>query len=461
MKQLLIVDHEPDNRTPPADPGEDGIQDIHDMAAPDSADNLFPGDRNALNKDLADALKFYYENRFAEALPIFRRISRQVKTPDILFWLGTCGARTGDCGLAVEKLQEALEINPNLVGARMELAAACFHCGQYEKAKQEFEKIKADSPPPEVEQRIDRFLSEIKQDEERFTWKLRFVQAYQYDDNVTSGPGRTEIDDGSVSIIIDEESGKMGSGNWITDLKAGFLYDTGRPDGFLWNGGLNFFYNCALENSAFNYTDADGFAGLRWKGKQDIIRMPVGFSHKRYGGDALSDTLYFDPDIEHFITDFFSIKMSLRCAKETYADPGYSDAGYDNVSLRASSGPRFYLSDSHHVLSGFFTLEDRNADSDAMSYSSRNFSASYFASFMTRTELLLFYKWTDRQYSGSPNFYDAKRHDKRNTLTAIIGQRFRDHFFTSLELAYISNDSNAELYDFRKTACTVSAGITF
>ena len=53
------------------------------------------------------------------------------------------------------------------------------------------------------------------------------------------------------------------------------------------------------------------------------------------------------------------------------------------------------------------------------------------------------------------------RDDTRNPFVGMIAQHFLYHFFAAADMAYITNDGNADLFDFDKTTFTLRAGVRF
>jgi tetratricopeptide (TPR) repeat protein len=421
---------------------------------------LFQTARAEADEELLRALEFYYTDDYSQALPIFRKLAEQKQTADLMFWIGRSAAGIGEYDLAAEQFQKILAIHPNLHRVRMELALAYLNAYQYDAARAEFEKIRSSSPPRSVLRDIDRYLAALEKRPDKFSWSMRLSQGYQYDSNISNGPDEDEIGD-IRRTALDKKKKELSASEWITTLKSGCLYDMGKAGGFFWKGGLNFYYSDNPEYSDFNYMDADISTAIYWMGKQDIIKVPVGFSHRRYGGESLSNIFYIDPGIEHFFSETFSFTISHTLSTEDYTLSEYSEAGYDNVNHTFSAGTNFYFSERRHILSMSAGLEDNNADAVAQSYMAKNISLSYVTIFPTDTEFRFFYRWNTRWYSDALEFYEHDRLDKRHTFIGVLSQNFFAHYFVSLELAYISNDSNNDLYDFGKFTGTVNVGIKF
>ncbi|MDM8537146.1 hypothetical protein QUF70_10360 [Desulfobacterales bacterium HSG17] len=414
-----------------------------------------------LSQELSRALKLYHKEDYSRALKILKKISIRHKTPDILYWLGTSASRKGDCNLAVRTLHNLLKTRPDFQRARLELGIAYYNCKDQEKADAEFEQILLTSPPPEIKTIIARHQPHKNKTVKIFLWKMKVSQAYQYDSNISGGPSEKLISVGNVIILLDDKSKKQDGTNWISEIKGDFIWDVGNPGTLFLNGGVDFYYSHSLDDSDFNYLNAGVFTGPYLKLDRDVFKIPFGYSYKRYGNESLSGSIFVNPGIEFFFNRHFSVKSDYRFALEKYENPDYKDAGYDNSAHLFSIGPNLYFNNNKYIASALFTKEDHNADDSGHSYNAEHAAASFYSKFPTNTELVLSYKWSNKKYNSPSNLYEIIRKDRRHTITGIITQNFLKYYFVSGELAYIANNSNADLYDFDKTMVTLNAGVNY
>lgn len=400
-------------------------------------------------QDLGRALQLFYDGDYARALPIFQGLKDGDETLDLLFWTGVSAGRSGQCSEAKENLKELLSLKPDMLRARLELGVAYYNCRDYGEAKAQFDALLASNPPPEMRNLAKNYLVKIAKQKRRLAWNVRFSQGGQYDGNVNSAP-----DD--LAIATAQESG-----NWLTDLFAGLRYDVGEPAGLLVAGDFSFYYRHSFEDSAYHYIRAILKGGPWWQGKKDLVRAPIGYMHKSYGGTSLSNSFLFRPDIEHFFTETLSLYGGYKLTVERYAPDDYKDGGYDNEDHRFSIGPNFYMNDRQYAISSRYEFRLHDADQDQPSYTDHGLSLAFMAAFKTNTELMLQYKWTDRSYDDNWGDANKDRDDSRHSVTAAVAQTFLDNYFVAAELIYVNNGSNYNLYEFDKTAFTISVGLNY
>ena len=446
------IDSDMDLRDPKQDVNKKALEKLSKMS---------PGQVEAIDSKLSEALTLYYDGKYGQALPIFNAIASEVETMDIMWWIGTSAMKSGELNLAAEKFQEMLAINPGLQRVRLDLAAVYFQLGRYEEARRELEAVKATRPPDPVLKNIDQLLAAITEATRKYSWNVRFSQGLQYDSNVSAGPDNQQLNVLGGILTLADENKKIDDYASITNLGANVLYHINRGKGLMWNTGLDFYQAMYFDHSRYNYRLIDVNTGPWWAGRQDILKIPVGFSFQDYGNTRLSNIIHIDPSYEHFFSPYFSLKGSLRYAKESF----YKDDNdpLNNNTWRYEITPSIYLANRQHIISLIGGFEKSDADQRRFSYDGPYMGVSYFTRFSTRTELYLRYLWSQKEYKEKPLpllYYDA-RTDRRQMITAVVSQGFYEHFFASFAFNYIHNDSSIELYKYDKETYTLSVGFYF
>ena len=411
--------------------------------------------------DLARALEWYYSGNYERALSAFQGLSDRVMTSDLMFWIGTSATRAGQCSLAEEMISGFLERHPGHQRGRLELAMARFTCGRSEEAKAGLTELLEDNPPPEIGNVARSVLARMDGDDRKSSWRMVIAQGYQHDDNVTSGPDKTLIDDGRIPVRLADDVKKHSGGAWLSELRIVGSYDPGSQGGVMGNAGVDLYYSRSLEADQYDYLDGKVTAGLVYQGENDVFRIPMAYRHQGYGQSPLSNSFLFSPTWEHFFNSTISVTGGYGLTVERYDDERYEQGGYDNEQYALTFGPNLFLWNNRIILSARAAHEMHDADTDAQSYDARHLSTALFARFPTHTDLSLFYRWSERTYEAAGGLYPRPREDRRHTLLWILTQTFLRHYFVSAEISHIINDSNLELYDFDKTASTIKVGMRF
>ncbi len=418
-----------------------------------------PEEIEALDSKVAEALTLYYDGQYGRALPIFNQIASTVETMDVMWWVGTSAMKTGNMELAIKKFKGMLEVNPNLHRVRLELAATYFQMQRYEEAKKELAAVKAARPPEAVLKNVDKLLAAIDEATRKVAWNVRFSQGIMYDTNISAGPNDSSISVLGGTIPLTDEQKKLADYASITNFSGNVLYNISKEKGVLWNSTLDVYNSAYFQYGKFNYFLTDLSTGPWWAGRQDILKVPFGYSYQEYGSEQLSGIFHIDPSYEHFFGSNFSLKGSFRYARERF---NYTEnESYDNDTRRYEISPSFYFGNRKHIISLSAAYEDSSANARQFSYDGQFYAISYFTRFPTQTEIFLRYQWSVKEYKEIPPLFDSYRYDRRNMVTAVINQNFYKNFFASFAINYIDNYSSAGLYDFSKETYTLSIGAYF
>jgi len=413
----------------------------------------------ALDDKLAEALTLYYDGKFAQALPIFNGISADVETMDIMWWLGTSAVKVGETRLAIEKFQKMLAIDPKLHRVRLELAVAYFQLRRYDDARRELEIVKQSNPPAEVMKNIDKLLAAINDSTKKVFWNARFSQGIQWDSNISSGPDQKILSVTGGTLTLNDNVAKTSDWASIENFSGNILYDFGDRQGFMWNTTADVYNQFYFNNGKYNYALGDVATGLWWVGQRDILKLPVGIAKQEYGSSPLSTIYHFRPSYEHFFTPSFSMRGQYALSKESFIDS--INDGLNNTTARYEITPNFFFLNRQHILSVSIGYETVTADARNWTYTAPYGSVSYYTRLATKTDIFLKYQFGERDYKAPPILYTDDRVDRRHSITAVVSQEFLKYFFASLAFNYIENNSNAELYTFRKQTYTFSVGCYF
>jgi len=420
---------------------------------------MTPGEVKALDKKLAKALTFYYDRKFAFALPLFKEIADLVETMDIMFWIGTCAMKIGRMEPAIESFNKMLSIDPDLHRVRLELATAYFSAGRYDKAREALLRVQAASPPEPVQENIEKLLAAIDERTRKTFWSFRASGGFLFDSNVNAGPGQRELDVAGGTLKLDDLSLELSDQGVIADVYGNMTYDAGERNGWMWNTAGSLYNKAYIDYSQFDFMLLDFATGPWWVGRQDIVKLPIGLSYTEYGSDRLYYLFHIYPNYEHFFNPNFSLKGSYLFSSTDYYDA--KNAELDNNTHRIELRPTLYLMDRKHILSAFVAYENVDADADRWSYQAPVLGISYITHVPFGMELFMGYQWFKRQYDAPPLLYESDREDTRHTFHAALSRRFREHIFGSLDFGYINNDSNAALFTFDQTTFSMNVGVLF
>jgi tetratricopeptide (TPR) repeat protein len=443
-----------------------------DKRALEKLGKLAPREVEELDRKLADALTLFYDREYARALPIFREISDRVETMDVMFWTASCAAGAGEAEASLEKFRQMLQIDPNLHRVRLELATTYFGLGRYDDARQELNKVLEAKPPEPVKNNIQRLLAAIDEKTKRLYTSVRGSLGIQMDSNVSAGPDKDFIiipeGGGTIGPLTNTQK-KLRDTVAVANLFGTALYDFGDKGSWMWNNTGSFYQTHNLEYHEFDFTQLRATTGLWWVGQQSVLKLPVGYAYNIYGHDYLYDSRDFSPSYEYFFTPKFSLQGLFSYVRDSY---GYSavaaddKTGQDGINRILELNPNFYFNNRKDILSFYVGREDANTKDIVYAYAAWNWAVSYFKSFTLfdwDMEFYSRYKYTLRQYEEPSLLWPAEhdRKDKRQNLYLVLSRNFSKHLFASFSYNLINNESNTELYDFKKYVYAFNVGFKF
>lgn len=413
----------------------------------------------ALDDRLAQALVLYYDRQYAEALPIFQEIAKEVQTTDIMFWTGNCAMRTGNPGLAADCYHKALEINPDLHRVRLELSAALMAQKHYDEAKQEAKRVLEVGPPDTVRDNIENMLAAIDQRDRRTYYSLRAWLGYLWDDNISFGPEDREYSVPGGSLRPGSETARQSGQGVLASVTGSILYDIGQQRGLMWNTELSAYDKSYIDKSEFNYMVFDLNTGPWWMGDTIVARAPVGYTWRGYGNDRLSQTLHVDPSVFYRPNRYFSVQALYVYSRENFF--ANESSGLDNHNQRADLTARFYVFGGDHIIELTTGYEDHKADDGRFTYDGPYYAVGYRALLPWDSELYLRYHYNLRDYQDSELLYGFPRSDRRYSYTAVLSHNFTDNFSVSFNYSYVDVSSNIEIQTTDRTTFSVGIGYSF
>ena len=215
--------------------------------------------------DLARAESLVREGKAAQAYDLLQAFEPQAAgDPDFDYWLGVAALEAGKPDKATIALERTLIVNPDFVGARLDLARAYFALGDLPRARLEFNTVLEQDPPAAARATVERYLAEIdtRTQAKTIQW-LAYVDATVGRDTNVNNSTR----EASVFVPLFGLNLALAS----TSIKA--------ADNYFGLGG-------GAEVAATVSPEVGLFAGLDYKGRLNQHEDPFDYQLRRPGGAA-------------------------------------------------------------------------------------------------------------------------------------------------------------------------------
>lgn len=172
------------------------------------------------------------------------RLNEMAGQPDFDYLYGLAAMDTNHPSEAVFAFERVLDVNPEHVDARAELAKAYFLLGENDAAKIEFEVVKESPIPEGIQIAVDRYLSAIEYSFESNRTQADFYLngGFGYDSNINSATDDSTVTIpalGDLVLTLSKQSREIHSG--FISFGGGFRVSTPiRPDlKFFWGANVN------------------------------------------------------------------------------------------------------------------------------------------------------------------------------------------------------------------------------
>jgi hypothetical protein len=366
-------------------------------------------------------------------------------------WCGVAAVDLGRAGEGVLAIERYVLQFPDDVRARLELARAYFHAGDDVRAREEFENVAKEGPPPDVQAGIDRYLAALEAREGRYrTRKSAYVEiGGGYDSNANAGVSQADIGLPVLGPVTVDQIGVR------TASAFGWLAAAGRIDhpfapGWSVNGS-------AYANGTF-YSDASEF---------NLTQFGAALSATRTSGGNLYSLSYAHGEIQldgsrYRWTDGVGFEWRRQISAQSsfalipqYARLSYSgDNSARNADLYALSAAyrHVWLRPWHPVLNAiaFYGDEHNVENRDDLGRHLFGGAADVTVSPSPFWALNAGIGYVESRYQASIPLIAVERRDRNVTLNLSALYLIDSRWSLRAEYQYAHNASNLELFEYAR-----------
>jgi len=375
----------------------------------------------------------------------------QAGEPHFDFLFGLSALETGHPQLAVFALERVLVAVPQDHRARLELGRAYFVLGDFEKSRELFDKVLAADPPQRVKDNVQLFMHELEQRS-----KLRDRQfssnvglKFGYDSNINSATTDSTVLFGDSIIPLSETSRELSDSFAELDAGASYLQLLRKDMGYFVSASFNEHQNIDYDEFDTRLLGLSG--GYVYQSNGHNIRVPVQYQYLQVDGEFFRS----------------STGLGLEWSKSTqmgaqfmlfsqWAQQRHSDA--DNV--RDVDLGLFGLGASHGLPAAklVFSLSAYAAREKSKQIAGEHFGRGY-------SGLRLGLSWTPRPEHQLQLGMSAQQveHDAVHPSFSVVREgdydqvsldwvwRFRPQWSFSFGASHSKNDSNIDIYTYKRS----------
>jgi outer membrane protein len=392
---------------------------------------------------------------------------------DYDYLLGVAALDSGKLDDAIIAFERVLAVNPNHLGAQMDLARAYFAAGSYDLAESAFRDLLSRNPPTIAQQTINRYLEAIDARKRQVTpgWSGYAELGLGYDDNITGVP----TDFGAAAQQSFGIVGIQATGNSIK-RKAAFANAAGAMEySHPLGGGWGVFAGGEAKGrgydgeSDFNSLSGELRGGAALNDGPTQWRAMAGYQAFNQEGAADTDpkitndrrTAYGMGEWKHYLDSRRQVGLALQYSQVRF--PTNSVEDFNQIFLNASYLHSFESKGIPLLYLSAFVSDDRavNKLPDGETDKSKNLlGARGYLQYSVTPALNLFnalgvvFRRDKDPYARSTTVENGK--DRFGEFLLGVSWEFRKHCWSRTQWSYTRNTSNIDLYDFNRNEFTTA-----
>jgi outer membrane protein len=396
---------------------------------------------------LLKAEKLIAHKRNDEAKTILLELEKQPSTgrardSQVQFLLGLLDMADKDYDSAIARFRRILVSEPKNVRVRLEMGRAFFQEGRYADAERQFLYARAGKLPLAVLANVDRFLNAIRQ-LKTFSYSVSFAIAP--DTNLNAGPATDTVSLYGLPFQLSPNA-KANSGVGLS-VDANVEWAPAIAKRAKWRvGGL-------LHRAQYRQTQFDDMTALFFTGPHLSLRrwdlnLLGNFSRRWYGDKGYATSYGPSADATYFVNPHLGVSLSGNLHRVDYDLNGLQNG----LGSSATVG-FFYTPTPASIVSGTAALGQQDAKIPAFAFNSRQFGLSYTREFVGGVTAGLSPSFTMIDYDAALAAFPLARRDRQDAIQVTLLDRKIDlHGLTPrLAYTYIRNNSNLELFTFRRS----------
>lgn len=416
--------------------------------------------------DKADALM--KQGKAAEAYALLEPFEfEQSGSIKFDYLLGIAALDSGKPDKATLAFERVLAMDPNFLGARIDMGRAYFQLGDITRAKTEFETVLTQNPPPAAKATIDNYLAAIEKQESAKRTKVTgyFEGTVGHDTNVNFATSQSQIAVPALGNLIFtlNPTGVKSADDYLGSGFGGEVNHQVNPTLGLF-AGADVRARANNTQRAFNSFSVDGRAGVALGEGANVVRLGVLAGKFDLNGKANRDTSGINAEWRHLINPANQLSAFGQHARYRF-EPTISVNDF-NQSTYGVNWLHIFNDGKAMFTASLFTGDERapeRADGGKRFNGLRlggqvqlNEKAELFAGLGAQ-----FSKYELANAAFSSPTESLTRDDKQYDANLGMNWHYDKAWTVRPQIAYIRNNSNIVIYQFDRTDVSVTIRYDF
>lgn len=403
------------------------------LSATVSAEGLY-------EQSMSSGMASYEKKDFAAAEEAFRAALRD--SPDdyrATLYLGMVLNR-GDSKEAASLLKKALGMNPLDPAVNLNLGIYYYQKAVYPEARDYFETTAEVAPNTEYSVQADQYLAKMKERGPK-PWSLDAAFGMQYDSNVILGPDNAPLP-GGISRKSD----------WLAVLYLKGQYDFLLSEGFRSGVSYSIYQNLHSRLSDFNITQQ--VAGLNSSyelSRAVTLTGSYAFEYVLVGGDTYDHMHTLTPALVFNYGKGFTTTIDYGYSNFHFSDSGLFPDNSDRTGFNHRVGVSEFMpvADFLDVRAGY-AFDKEKTRKDFWAYSGNKVFAALTFKPCRGLTADMYGEYYNKDYDGISPVSGTRRSDNVHTYSLTLTKRLSDAVSLAIGQAYIRNQSNIPVFDYKR-----------
>lgn len=400
------------------------------------------------NPKLQKAILLYDAQKYQEAYNALSQLEIEgLKSEEFYFYMGRTTFELGMYSESIANYDLLLAKNPMHGRARLEKARAHLLLKEYDEAKKEFKTVLATPIPESVRKNIEAYLAKIDQSQQKNFFSGMAYYGHGVDSNVYNNTFLDTTQYGSLVLQNNTSEIKTEFNRFIFALEHTYRFSS--IDNLAWKSSAMVYHNGYRD-----YTDQDIMLLSLSSGPEYIIQnykmaLPLTYDKINYGNKEYLRVYGIAPSLEVMLNNTSAMKATLRLNDKEYLQitDKDKDAGYLEFKLEYN---QLLFSDNLLSLKGSASTENKkNGTRVDVSRTRYELGVSYLLPLNETLKSNVASGYARSNYLDSDAIL-GRRQDSNYYITAGLTQQLSKMVSIGANYMYSQNDSNINVYTYKK-----------
>jgi hypothetical protein len=402
------------------------------------------------------------QGKHIEAYQLGHEHPEELGNPEFDFQYGIASIDAGHASEGILALERYILNFPDNARARLELARGYFTLGEDVQAREEFEAVKKLNPPAPVQAAIERYIDAIRAREGRYTTTSSFYleTGAGRDSNINGGVANATISLPVLGSVTVANTGVEMADNF-SHLAAGGQISKPVAVGITLLGGVNYDSKYYRSNPAYDMGSLNASAGVAVRDDANLFRFNTSANALNIDRIRYRDMVGVSGEWLRQLDELQSISSALQYARMTYL--GANEVRNANV-VGGSAGYRKIFASTWQPVINISINGSQERNQRERSDLGRNISgASLGVSLSPHPQwgINLDGNYQASLYNGPDTIMSTTRLDTNRTYNLNVTYLLSKSFSIRSDVSFSDNQSNLELYSYKKTVGSVNVRYDF